>query len=373
MVGILIRMKLAILGHSMTGTRAALMATGGFLGLVFAAASILLSALPFTHLSVVGDVLAVTYAIWLLGWILGPITGGQSVLRVDHFALLPIPRLRLAIGLLGAAFVGIGPAVTLLAFVSLVVYGARLGVGPALVALLALVLQLMVVVVLSRVATSALGGVMQSRAGAALTAVLLAAMLVVSQSGWELVIALSVSGVLSMGFSPPFSVIIRALPSGWGLAAVEAASRSDWLLVVGALVGLVVVIVLLLVVWGWLLGLPRTAWVTIRGSRGRAETGRLALRRVGLSGSTATVVVKELRSWWRDPTRTNAFILALAWALMTCLLPLTLSPITSLTTILLPWAGSAILLMAAPVTANLYGLDGTALWLTLLTPGAVRH
>src|SRR5262249_38163426 len=153
-------------------------------------------------------------------------------------------------------------AVTLLAFVSLVVYGARLGVGPALVAVPALALQLALVVVLSRVATSVFGGVMKSRVGAALTAVLFAAMLVVAQSGWELVLALFVSGILSRGFTPPFSIIIRTLPSGWGTVVVEAAYHSDWLLAVGGLVGLVVVIGLLLVGWGWLLSLPRTAWVT---------------------------------------------------------------------------------------------------------------
>ena len=374
MAVVLIRMKLAILRHSMSGAQATWMVTGGLVGLVLAAGTILLSALPFQHPSAVGDLLAVTYAIWLLGWIIGPIiVGGDSVLRAEHFALLPISRVRLAIGLLGAAFVGVGAAVTLLAFVSLVFYASRLGAIPSLVAIVALILQLVLVILLSRVATHVFGGVMKSRAGAALTAVLFAGALVLVQSGWELLVALLVSGVLDTGFSPPLSTIIRALPSGWGLVAVEAAYRSDWLLVATALVGLVVVIAILLVVWGWLLVLPRTAWVTVRGSRGPAETSQLVLRRVGLSSGTAAVVVKELHSWWRDPTRTMAYVLALAWALMTCLLPLTLSPLTSLATILLPWAGPAILLIAPSVTSNLYGQDGTALWLTVLTPGAARH
>jgi hypothetical protein len=266
MVGVLIRMKLAVMRNSMTGTRAVLMVTGGFVGLLLAAGTIWLGALPFDHPSVVGDLLAVTYIIWLIGWMIGPIVmGGESVLHAEHFALLPIPRPRLAIGLLGAAFVGIGTAVTFLAFVSLVVYGGRLGAVPALVAVLALILQLVLVVLLSRVAAHVLGGVMKSRVGAALTAVVLAAAMVVAQSGWVLILALFLSGVLSTGFSRPFSVIIRVLPSGWGVAAVEAASRSDWLLVAGTLVGLVVAASFLLLAWGWLLGLPRTAWVTVRG------------------------------------------------------------------------------------------------------------
>jgi hypothetical protein len=44
------------------------------------------------------------------------------------FALLPIPPRRLATGLLAAAFVGVAPAVTLIAFAALPVTAARLGV-----------------------------------------------------------------------------------------------------------------------------------------------------------------------------------------------------------------------------------------------------
>ena len=39
-------------------------------------------------------------------------------------------------------------------------------------------------------------------------------------------------------------------------------------------------------------------------------------------------------------------------------------------TALLPFAGALTALMAAVTSANLYGQDGTALWLTLLTPGS---
>ncbi|HEY6406593.1 MAG TPA: hypothetical protein VIY29_03890, partial [Ktedonobacteraceae bacterium] len=117
MVGVLIHMKLVVLRNSMTGGRAASMIIGGLGGLIFAAITLFLSTSLSTHPSVAIDVLALMYAMWLLGWILGPIlVGGQSALRPDHFTLLPIPRFRLAIGLLGTAFIGIGTGVTLLAF-----------------------------------------------------------------------------------------------------------------------------------------------------------------------------------------------------------------------------------------------------------------
>ena len=83
--------------------------------------------------------------------------GWRTAGRAEHFALIPVPRRRLAADLLGAAFAGITTAVTLLAFISLVVFGARLGVLPALVGVPAVVLQLVLVVLLSRLAVTGFG------------------------------------------------------------------------------------------------------------------------------------------------------------------------------------------------------------------------
>ncbi|MGH2389596.1 MAG: hypothetical protein ACRDIE_15455, partial [Chloroflexota bacterium] len=227
MVGILIRMKLAELRHSMTGSRAGWMVTGGVLGLVAAAATIALSTRGFTHPSVLADVLGLVSALWMIGWIAGPLwAGGGSLLRAEHFILLPIPRHRLAGGLLCAAFVGIGAPVTFVAFTSLLLYAWRLGVAPVLVAAPAMGLQLVFVVLFSQVTGRVFGAAMQSRAGAAMSAVLFAAMLVVAQSGWVLFVAIAQSGVLGTGLSPVISTIVRALPSNWGLIAADAAHRS---------------------------------------------------------------------------------------------------------------------------------------------------
>ena len=374
MVDVLIRMKLAVLRHALTGRRAAWMVTGGLVGLVLAAATLALSTRSFARPSVLADVLGLVYALWMIGWMVGPLwAGGESVLRVDYFLLLPLPRHRLAIGLLGAAFVGIAPAVTVLAFASLPLYAARLGLAPTLVAAPAMGLQLVLVVVLSRVTGRVFSTAMQSRGGAAVSAVLFAALLVVAQSGWVLFVAIVQSGVLSTGLSPVLSGTVRALPSSWGLVAVEAAHRSDWLLMAGALTGLAVLNMLLLLWWGRLLGAPGSARAPVRGSRGSAATARPGTHGRRPAGRTAAVVVKELRTWWRDPARTVTLVLAPAWALMTCLLPLTLHSITSYSTALLPWTAAGIVLMAASASANLYGQDGTALWLTLLIPGAERH
>ncbi|WP_155368470.1 hypothetical protein [Catellatospora vulcania] len=356
-VAVLVRMKLAILRHSMTGGKAAWMVVGGVLGIVLAGATIWLSLVETAQPAVVADLLAAVYLMWALGWVVGPVWGGSTLLRADHFALLAVPRRQLAVGLLGAAFVGVTTAVTLLAFLSLLVYAARLGFGAVLVAVPAVVLQVVFVVLLSRVATVVFGVVAKSRIGAAFTGALIAAMMVLSQSGWMVAVAIQVSGVLDTGFGSGFTRTVRALPSGWGLVAVESAGGGRWWRALAALAGLGLLIVALLLVWSRSLGTPRRARVTIRGSREVAPSGR------GLfAGRTGAVLRKELRTWRRDPLRTQAVFVPLVWALGTTLLPLTFGE-----RLLLPWAAPALAVMAGASVSNLYGQDGTALWLTLHT------
>lgn len=357
MVGVLIRMKLAIIRNSMTGDRAALMITGGVLGLLAAATTIWLSLVDPSGPGVVPDLLATAYLVWLLGWVAGPVWGASSVLRVDHFALLPLPRRRLAVGLLGAAFVGVTTAVTALAFLSLVVYGIRRGVLPALIALPAAALQLVLVVLLSRTSYSVFGLIARGRVGSAFTGFLLAAFLVLTQSGWIVVVAIAYSQVLTTGFPSGYSTVVRAIPSGWGVVAVESAHNGQWWRAVGLLVAMVALIGLLLLGWSRTLDSFSHGRATIRGS----SHAPVATRPLP-TGRTAAVVGKELRTWWRDPAWTQMLTIALGWALGTALLPLTLG-----WNAVLPWAGPGMALMAATVACNLYAADGTALWLTLQT------
>ncbi|WP_250033335.1 hypothetical protein [Paractinoplanes maris] len=354
MAGVLIRMKLAVLRNSMTGGAAAWMITGGVLGLLSAAATI---ALTFTGRGVRGDLLACALAIWTLGWVAGPLLGGSAVLRGDHFALVPISRRRLATGLLGAAFAGVTTLVTAVAFTSLIAYGLRLGARAALTAVSAATLLLIFVVLLSRVAHTLLGTVARSRTGAAITGVLLGGLLTATQSGWMVVVGLVSSDVLDDGFPTGFSTVLRAVPSGWGVVAVEAAGQGDSVRAAGALAGLAGLIALLWLAFVASLGRPRRRRLTIRGS---AHGGAPA--RGVFAGPTGAVFRKELRTWFRDPQQWTAVALPVSWALLTVLLPLTFDAWLQL-----PWVAPAIALFAIPSLGNLYGRDGTALWLTLTT------
>lgn len=362
MVVLLIRMKLAVLRHSMTGRRATEMISGGVFGLTFAVGTILLAVWDFPVASITYDLLGAAFAIWTFGWLLGPVLfgGGDETLRPEHFSLLPFRPRGLAAGLLGASFVGVAPAVTLVAFAAIAVAGSGLGPVALVVGVVAAVLQLLFAVLASKLITAALGQIMRSKAGAALAALISASILAVVNSGWVLVPMVRVS--LRTGFSETFSTWVHALPSGWGLTAVEAAGRGEWALAAGALAGLAVLSALSL--GGWALLLKRRLTVRRASGRPARETGGS-----GWAGGPVTAVAaKELRTWSRDLLRFHYLCFALFYALAFCLLPLAIG-----TPIFLPWTGVVYAVWAAAMSANLYGEDGTALWGTLMIPGGPRR
>ncbi|MDG4793722.1 hypothetical protein [Micromonospora sp. WMMD1082] len=357
MVGDLIRLKLALTRNSVTGSRAVWAWSGATVGAALALGVVVLAVLPLRPASVVPDLLAIAYFTWLIGWVVGPVWSPAPPLRPAHLAMLPLPRHRLAVGMLAAGFVGLTTVVTVLLFTSLVGYAARLGVLPVLLAVPLVALQVSLLVLLSRVAHVAFGRLARARSGAALNGVLLAIVLVLTQSGWMAVTGLLSSGVLDQGFPDGFSTALRWAPSGWALAAVEAAAAGNWVRTVLVVAAMLAVAAVLLALWGTSLGEARGARAVIRGSAGR-RTPRTA----PFDRPAGAIVLKELRSWWRDPARSVALSAPFAWGVLTALLPLTFGAVE-----LLPWAGTFIAVMSATWMANMYSFDGTALWLTIQT------
>jgi ABC-2 type transport system permease protein len=350
-VGVLIRMRWRVLRHSLRGKQAGLTVLGLLAGLVAAAFTLLVAASDFDEPGVGTDVLAAVYLMWTVGWLFAPVltSGGDETLRPEHFALLPLSPRQLAAGLLGAAFVGVPAVVTAVAFLGLLLHASGAHI---LVALIAVPLQLIFVVLLSRVTLAALGAALRSRRGRDLGILLTA---FVGMSGFLVQLLIRSFGpALASGDSPVLSAILRSLPSGWGTVAVS----SSWAVAVACLVGLAALNLLLLVVWGTLLARRTTRVAAVAGAvRNRAFGSRTPL---------GAVINKELRTWVRDVRRRVALLSMLVVALITSFGPMLSGGDSGPE----PFGGLTVVLFGALLAGNLYGMDGSSMWHTLVVPGA---
>ncbi len=366
MAGVLIRMKLRVLSHSLQGKRAVLFTVSAIYALGAAVISALLPLIAGSDLDAGTDVAAALFAVWMFGWVVAPIVtgGGDETLRPENFALLPVTSRGLARGLLAASFVGVPAAATLVGFFGVVVVGAHAGVGPALIGVIGLLLELAFVIVLSRVLIAGLGAVLTSRRGRDL-GVLLASLAALAYIPMRVVFE-AVGPVLIHHQDSTLSAVVRALPSGWAAVAVRATARGDLVLSVVPLAGLVVIIALLLAAWAPLLQRRLTLAPTSTGPSARSARVRPGHQTRSL-GPVATVVGRELKLWWRDARRRS---LLLTSVLLGVAIPA--FSFAGGTRSVVPFTAVWLVAFAAMQVGNLYGLDGGSLWHVLVTPGAAR-
>lgn len=365
MAVVLIRMKLAVLSHSLHGRRALFFTVSAVLGAAAGLVSLLLPLAAGADLEAGTDVVATVGAVWALGWLVGPLLsgGGDETLRPENFALLPIRARPLAAGLLAASAVGVGPAATLLALGSVVMLGVSFGGLPAVVAVIGLALELAFVVAASQVVLAGLGAVIASRRGRDIGVVLASlAGLAFLPLQW---LFNAVGPVVLERRSPVLSTVLRAVPSGWSAVAVRAAARGELLWTVAPLVGLAVLVAALLGVWAPLLRRRMTVSSTAGAAARSRRTG--SARRDRPVGPVGAVVVRELRLWWRDPRRRS---LLLSSVLIGVALPLFSLAGSGRSTV--AFAALFVVTFAVMQLGNLYGLDGDAVWHLLVTPGAAR-
>ncbi|GIF49042.1 ABC-2 type transport system permease protein [Asanoa ferruginea] len=354
MVGVLMGMKWRILRNSFTGTKATSMVTGVVAGLAAAGCTLWLTISAGPDRA--GGALLLTMASWLVGWIVGPMMGGSDPgVRREYLRHVPLTDRQLAAGLFGAALVGIGPAVTLIAGTSLIWYALRVGAAAVPVALVTLVLFVLLLVALSNVVVALVGRVVNSRLSAALMAIPWGAIVCLGAQGWVIIAA--ITGGPETALPPFIADKLRLAPSGWPVVAIEAAGRGDWALVVAVVAGLVALIAAALAGWALLLRRPAGRTV-IRAARWRGWRPATPL---------AAVLGKELRTWRRDLVRIHFLTFSLVYALTYVLLPLLIN-----VTDYLPMAGVFFVALAVGSSAHLHSSDGTALWQTLLAPGSER-
>lgn len=345
---VLVRMKVAALRHGLRDqSRLFWIAAGGVIGLGLAGGTLWAGAVD-------ADLVAVALALWMLGWVVGPLFtgGGDETLRPEYFTMSPLPQRTLSAGLIGAAFVGVAPVVALVALAAVVVVGARISPAAALVGVPAALLALVCFVLASRLAVAGYALLLQVRSGAALAGVINAVILAFTAQGWALIAAF-----VSFDVKSVFAAAGRIAPSGWALVAVESAGRGDWLLAVAALAGLAALAVGLFLGWSELVARRATA----------DRLGVTPKHPLTARSAPAAAVAKELRTWSRDLLQGHRVIFSLTYGLAFCLMPLAIGWAG-----MAPWAGFAGAVMGGAMAANLYAADGTALWMVLMVPGAAR-
>ncbi|HTU76636.1 MAG TPA: hypothetical protein VMG38_24220 [Trebonia sp.] len=382
MAGILISMRAAIARRQTAGKRAA--GVWALVALVtLLAVGTLLTGLRHYHYAGAGANVVATLSLgWLLGWVTGPLlTGDDATLRLDYFKLLPIPVRKLAYAMLAAAFANVSLAFSLIAFAALIALGAESGAAAALTGAAAATLDLVLAVIASQVAIAVFGPAISSRRGRDFGTMVLA--LVITLLSLASGLVPFVAQRLTDGRSPVLSDVVRALPSGWGAVAVDAASRSDWGLVAVCLGALATLIGALVLAWPPLLARR----LTMSARSGRRPTPARRHRRDGrplaslplaagrdgrplaslpLTPSGA-VLGRELRLYSRTVLRSLLLMISFLVGTgvgITCAL--------SGNTDGLPFCGLLFTVIAAACFTNCYGDDGTSLWLTLIVPGAAR-
>jgi ABC-2 type transport system permease protein len=360
MVRVLIALRRTVLRHQAARTNPAALVVTAVLVLASAVGTIWVGLVRYPSLAAGTSVLALVLALWLGGRTAQSALGGDPVLRPELFSLLPLPRRRLAFSLLAVGALDPGGLFLAVALGALIARGARLGAGPAVTAAGVVLLTLALASVLATVAGAALGpGSRRGHdTGTIVTAVALSALAVAATLLPALV------GALRAGTVPWLATALRVLPTGWGPAAVAAAARGDWLQAGVALGGLAAATAALAACWPAVLTRRMNA-AAHPARRGTAhDRGAAVLPRT----PTGAVTAKELRLWGRDPIRLTCLLIALLVGAAACAIP----RVTAGTSLVLPYAGIGTALIAGACACNLYGSDGTSLWLTVMTPGAAR-
>ena len=135
----------------------------------------------------------------------------------------------------------------------------------------------------------------------------------------------------------------------------------------GLLVGLLGLTAVLVLAWATLLGRK------LRGIRARrqhsfrpARAWKEIVGTVVPANAFGAVVGKELRAWARHPRRSLELRVAIWSALLLTVIPGLFGGREELW----PWAGAVLVVVATVGFANVYGMDGSSLWITLVTSSA---
>ncbi len=331
MAGLFIRLKLSLIAGGLRGPG------GGarIAGLIFALLGALLvmplgfGLLAFQHGKPGAvNVAVVTFTVFAAGWLALPIAmfGADETLDPARLALLPLRPAALSRGLLAAALTGIGPAITLVILLGAVPALAT-GPGSILVGIVAAVIELGLCVAGSRALVTALSGVLRSRRGRDLGAVL-GGLVVIAFFGANMALQPSLGGVdggapsrLGAGLASAAAVARWTPPGMTAHAVADAAAGHYGVAAIELAAGAATV---LLLIWLWIVVLqralenPDSSTQVDRRAPARARLGDGRTLLAGAAGPARwsrartsralNAAAKELRYYRRDPRRKQQLV-----------------------------------------------------------------
>ncbi|MGW3974968.1 transporter [Streptomyces mirabilis] len=317
---VVVRLKLSLLRNGLrqsAGRRAAYI-TSVVVVLLFAALQ-LLGLIALRGNAHAASVTVLLIAVMALGWAVMPLffPSGDETLDPTRLVMLPLRPHPLVRALLVASLVGIGPLFTLCLLVGSVISVAH-GTAAYVTGVVAVPLALLVCVALARAVAAANIRLLSSRKGrdlAVLSGLVVAIGAQLVNFGAQ---RLGSAGGLSR--LDPAADVLRWVPPGSAIGAVDSMSRGSYAMGVAQLVLSVAALVGLLALWSRhltrLMTSPDGSTLQAGESAARERIPTGGLRRMLPPGRTGTVMERSLRYVWRDPKTKAAWVTSLAIGLI---------------------------------------------------------
>jgi ABC-2 type transport system permease protein len=282
MARLLVQLKLRLLRNALrssTGARAAFLTSTIFAVLVASGVFVVLALLRGQSASV--DVTSVIFTLFAFGWLILPVFvfGLDGTLDPATLALYPLRVGPLATGLLAASATGAWPLANVIGLLGVTVGLAR---GPAgvVIAVVAVVLEVLFCITLARLVTTSMAGLLRSRRGKDFAVLLIIPIF----ASYELFTQVVANGTFTAASFDGIDAWLRWLPPGLAAHAIQDASDGH---AGTALLRLVLLAAITVVLGGlWIRSLGR-ALVTADSTTQSAQVrgAALPLGRFGLGGA----------------------------------------------------------------------------------------
>ena len=287
MARLLVQLKLRLIRNALlasTGARVAFVLSTTLAALVAGGIFYLLAILPGGIAA--ADLTTVIFCVFGLAWLILPIVvfGLDGTLDPATLALYPLRTRPLAVGLLAASATGAWPAATLIGLLGVTIGLARGALG-VLIALLAVVLQVLFCITLARFVTTGLAGVLRSRRGKDFAALLFIPIFAVYEGFFQIVPKLTSEGALTASSFGGVDRWLRWTPPGLAVHAIFDASAGHpgtALLRLALLAGIIVVLGV-----PWIQSLRRALVTTDTSTQSAVRGSALPFARYGLRGTVA--------------------------------------------------------------------------------------